>query len=207
MLPWLQAHAGTILFVWGVLWAAASQMQTAFPATSRVGRVIHVFLAISPLDIGKMLKQFGPPAAVLCLVFAALGCTPAKAPTSGVQVAATAVAALETAWTDAATACVDLADAQGDAGASTRAKCAAVLDPARTQLEAADAAVNAWGQLTDAGPPADVGALAAQLSIVVMAIEDVVSVEGVQVPASAAAASKAVLALLNSLAPSDGGVQ
>lgn len=208
MLAYVQAHAAQILTIWACLWGAASTLQSVFPPTSVPYKACHVVLALSPLDVVKALRAIGvsvvaPLTGLLLFVGVAVAppaCTPAASPTSSasLQVDARAtLVALETAWTAAANACVSAANEQTpDAGSVMRRDCAAVLDPARVQLEAADVIVNAWTDESQAAP------LAAKLSIVVMALTDATSLEGVSAPPEVTSSSNIVLAFLNAVSAS-----
>lgn len=216
-LSFAQSHAAQILTVWGCLWGAASTLQSVFPPTSAPYKACHVVLALSPLDVVKALRAVGvsiaaPLAGLFLLVgvgvMSTAACTPAASPeSSSASLQADArvtVATLESAWTAAANACIAASSAQApDAGAALRHDCAAVLDPARVQLAAADVLVNAWTDESQAGP------LAAKLAIVVMALTDATSIEGVKMPAEVMSASDVVLSFLSAAAkaaPADAGL-
>ena len=73
-MSYLQSHFTQILTVWGVLWAIASALNVAnvFKDGTVGFRIVHFFLAISPGDFVKALKQLGgalvPPMMLLALV-------------------------------------------------------------------------------------------------------------------------------------------
>ena len=46
---WLQSHWTSILTVWGLVWAVATALQSAFPPASVAYRVCHAVLALSPI--------------------------------------------------------------------------------------------------------------------------------------------------------------
>ena len=137
-------------------------------------------------------------------LFACSPGSPAKTSADAQAAARAVVVSVETAWTFAARACLSTASTRGDAGAEVRQACNAILAPARVQLEAADIIINGWGAATDEG------ALAAQLSLVVGAIDDALAVEGLTPGPEVQAAQTAALALVSAFVPSssaDGGVK
>jgi len=131
-----------------------------------------------------------PPAALLllALMFCVNACTPAKAPTAAQarQDARAAVVTVEAAWMMAAQTCVDVAATEAPGpGQALLDQCAAVLDPLRYGLLAADDTINAWTDATSNAP------LACRLHQIAVQLVDVTKILGAP-PAVKTAAEDAV---------------
>lgn len=160
-MTWLQSHLTVILTVWGALWALATALQSAFPAASVPYKVVHVVLAVSPLDFMKAIKTMGaslvPPVAVLCLIVgvgSVSACSlfgspaPAAPDPKAQQTAQAIVSTTAEAWNLAADACMAAAGADFDAGTASNpalAKaCGNVLMPIHDTIVEAQVAVSVW---------------------------------------------------------------
>ena len=177
---WLQAHLTMILTVWGAVWALATALQSAFPPASWAWKACHAVLAVSPLDFMKAIKTVGtslvPPAAAILLVLVAStsacgNAAPAKTAAQARAEARAAVVSVESAWMLVAQTCVTVAKSDDD---PILAKCAAVLDPVKADLEAADDVVNAWTDATSNAP------LACKVSKALSDIESAGAILGVK---------------------------
>jgi hypothetical protein len=84
-MTWLDAHWWQVLTAWSVLNVVLSSVATQVPATSGLGKALHVFVAISPLDVVKAFKSLGaaavPPVAGALLVLCLFGCSGTSPPT------------------------------------------------------------------------------------------------------------------------------
>ena len=99
-------------------------------------------------------------------------CLPAKTATQARADARAAVVSVESAWMIVAQTCVDAASTENNPGLLK--ECAGVLDPVRTDLEAADETVNAWTDATSNAP------LACQVSRSLADIESAANLLGVK---------------------------
>jgi hypothetical protein len=161
MLTWLKNNWLMCLTVMAAVNTLLSPIAEKVPPTTWYGKILHVVVAISPMDIMKAMKAIGaaavPPMGTMLLLLAMCfglgtsGCSlfqsssGASSPSSGVDVRAMADASvqlLEVAWEDAGTACLDAARAAKDD--TIRQKCEVVLTPARTSLIAAQSGLDAW---------------------------------------------------------------
>lgn len=73
---WLQAHWLSLFTAWVALNMVVSPLAAKVPATGVWGKALHVFVAVSPMDVMKAIKTVGAsvtvPLAVACLLL--LGC-------------------------------------------------------------------------------------------------------------------------------------
>ena len=157
MLTFVQAHWLTLFTAWVAANFVLSPLAEKVPATTWYGKALHVFVAISPMDVMKAIKTVGAEVSMLPLAGAglvmllSLGCAskgaaqPTSTPTVQVnpQAVAQAVAdAFQAAWVDAYVVC--RADATETGNDTVRQSCNNVLTPIRNSLLLMQSAVSAW---------------------------------------------------------------
>ena len=75
-MTWLTANWLAVLTIWGVVNMALSKLAAHVSPTGFFGKLLHVVVAIGPLDVMKVIKTIGaeavPPMA--CLAIMMVGC-------------------------------------------------------------------------------------------------------------------------------------
>ena len=55
-MSWLQSHVVLLLGIWSMLHVFALQMSAVYPPTTRIGKAVHVWCALNPLDFVKAFR-------------------------------------------------------------------------------------------------------------------------------------------------------
>lgn len=157
-LAWCKVHPAEVTMAVGAIVSLFAGQLQKYPR----GKAFLDLLAHAGVNVPGVVNAIvrlitGKPAVVaaatMCLLM--LGCTPAAGPVNASRAEVRAVAeTAESAWMLAAHGCRDaavMAESQ-----NLLKQCAAILEPARDSILAADAMIDAWPTLPDAGPPGNV---------------------------------------------------
>jgi hypothetical protein len=89
-MSWLDTHFWQVLSVWSAVNVVLSNWARLVPPAGFWGKLLHVLVAVSPLDVVKAVKVIGAEAVppMTCLALFLLGCVAAGTPAQQADVAA-----------------------------------------------------------------------------------------------------------------------
>lgn len=77
-MAWLQDHWLGVFTAWVALNTVLSPIAAKVPVTGFFGKALHIFVAVSPMDLMKAIKTVGAelsvPLAMLCVAILAVSC-------------------------------------------------------------------------------------------------------------------------------------